>query len=115
MLRIAGSFEINPECTLGRFPEGRRSEVARRPIANRGVLQGDDRCGQGSTIGGVSQRSAFGHVYRRLGKRPPFPRAPNGLDVKLRGQGPRDYGRVARRLPAFEVRDADGVTPPKYR
>ena len=39
----------------------------------------------------------------------------NGLDVKLRGQGPRDYGRAARRLPAFEVRDADGVTPPRYR
>jgi len=47
--------------------------------------------------------------------RPPFRRAPNGLDVKLRGQGPRDYGRAARRLPAFDSRDADGVTPPKYR
>ena len=44
-----------------------------------------------------------------------FSGAPNGLDVKLRGQGPRDYGRAARRLPAFEVRDADGVTPPRYR
>jgi hypothetical protein len=42
-------------------------------------------------------------------------RPSNGSDVKLRGQGPRGYGSAARRLPAFEVRDADGVTPPKYR
>jgi len=40
---------------------------------------------------------------------------PNGSDVKLRGQGPRGYGRAARRLPAFELRDAGGVTPPTYR
>ena len=40
---------------------------------------------------------------------------PNGSDVKLRGQGPRGYGRAARRLPAFEARDAGGVTPFKYR
>jgi hypothetical protein len=40
---------------------------------------------------------------------------PNGSDVKLRGQGPRGYGRAARRLPAFEVRDAGGVTPPRWR
>jgi hypothetical protein len=39
----------------------------------------------------------------------------NGSDVKLRGQGPRGYGRAARRLPAFELRDADGVTPRQYR
>jgi hypothetical protein len=39
----------------------------------------------------------------------------NGSDVKLRGQGPRGYGSAARRLPAFEARDAGGVTPPKYR
>src|SRR4051812_20998486 len=35
----------------------------------------------------------------------------NGSDVKLRGQGPRAYGRAARRLPACESRDAGGVTP----
>jgi len=40
---------------------------------------------------------------------------PNGSDVKLRGQGLRGYGSAARRLPAFEARDADGVTPFKYR
>jgi hypothetical protein len=40
---------------------------------------------------------------------------PNGSDVKLRGQGPRGYGRAARRLPAFEARDAGSVTPRKYR
>jgi hypothetical protein len=40
---------------------------------------------------------------------------PNGSDVKLRGQGPRRYGSAARRLPAFEARDADGVTPLRYR
>jgi len=42
-------------------------------------------------------------------------RRPNGSDVKLRGQGPRGYGSAARRLPAFEARDAGGVTPFKYR
>jgi len=47
--------------------------------------------------------------------RPPCPRPPNGSDVKLRGQGLRGYGRAARRLPAFEARDAGGVTPRKLR
>jgi len=36
---------------------------------------------------------------------------PNGPEVNPRGQGPRGYGGAARRLPAFEARDADGVTP----
>ena len=40
---------------------------------------------------------------------------PNGSEVHLRGQGPRGYGSAARRLPAFEARDAGGVTPLKYR
>jgi hypothetical protein len=44
-----------------------------------------------------------------------FSRPPNGSDVKLRGQGPRGYGSAARRLPAFESRDAGGVTPLRYR
>jgi len=39
----------------------------------------------------------------------------NGPEVNPRGQGPRGYGSAARRLPAFEVRDAGGVTPFKYR
>ena len=39
----------------------------------------------------------------------------NGSDVKLRGQGPRGYGRAARRLPACEGRDAGGVTPRSSR
>jgi len=45
-------------------------------------------------------------------------RAADGIDVRLtvlevnpRGQGPRGYGSAARRLPAFEARDAGGVTP----
>jgi hypothetical protein len=38
---------------------------------------------------------------------------PNGSDVKLRGQGPRAEAGAARRLPAFEARDAGGVTPRK--
>src|SRR3954454_17155569 len=42
-------------------------------------------------------------------------RPSNGSDVKLRGQGPRGYGRAARRLPACESRDADGVTRRKLR
>jgi len=42
-------------------------------------------------------------------------RPPNGSDVKLRGQGPRGYGSASRRLPAFEGRDAGGVTPRKLR
>jgi len=53
-------------------------------------------------------------IYRHRRRYPFFGRA-NGSDVKLRGQGPRGYGRAARRLPAFEPRDADGVTPRKYR
>jgi hypothetical protein len=40
---------------------------------------------------------------------------PNGLEVNPRGQGPRAEARAARRLPAFEARDAGGVTPFKYR
>jgi len=40
---------------------------------------------------------------------------PNGLEVNPRGQGPRGYGSAARRLPAFEARDAGGVTPTTYR
>jgi len=45
--------------------------------------------------------------------RPPCSRPPNGEGAKLRGQGPRGYGRAARRLPACEARDAgrrDAVT-----
>jgi hypothetical protein len=37
------------------------------------------------------------------------------LEVNPRGQGPRGYGSAARRMPAFEARDAGGVTPFKYR
>jgi hypothetical protein len=40
---------------------------------------------------------------------------PNGLEVNPRGQGPRAEAAAARRLPAFEARDAGGVTPFKYR
>jgi len=40
---------------------------------------------------------------------------PNGLEVNPRGQGPRGYGSAARRMPAFEARDAGGVTPRKLR
>ena len=40
---------------------------------------------------------------------------PNGLEVNPRGQGPRGYGSAARRVPAFEARDAGGVTPRKLR
>jgi len=39
----------------------------------------------------------------------------NGSTVKLRGQGPRGYGRAARRLPACESRDAGGVPPCRSR
>jgi hypothetical protein len=39
----------------------------------------------------------------------------NDPDAKLHGQGPRGYGRAARRLPACEARDAGGVTPFKLR
>ncbi len=40
---------------------------------------------------------------------------PIGPEVNPRGQGPRGYGRAARRMPAFEARDAGGVTPRKLR
>jgi len=33
-------------------------------------------------------------------RRPPFAGLPNGPEVNPRGQGPRDYGSAARRLPA---------------
>jgi hypothetical protein len=39
----------------------------------------------------------------------------NGLEVNPRGQGPRAEAAAARRLPAFEARDAGGVTPRKLR
>jgi hypothetical protein len=54
-----------------------------------------------------------GWAEDRCGRRNVCPA--NGSDVKLRGQGPRGYGRAARRLPAFEARDAGGVTPTKLR
>ena len=50
----------------------------------------------------------------RIGGRREIRRA-NGLEVNPRGQGPRGYGSAARRMPAFEARDAGGVTPLKYR
>jgi len=40
---------------------------------------------------------------------------PNGLEVNPRGQGLRGYGSAARRMPAFEARDAGGVTPRMLR
>ena len=40
---------------------------------------------------------------------------PNGLEVNPRGQGPRAEAAAARRMPAFEARDAGGVTPLQYR
>ena len=40
-----------------------------------------------------------------------FSRAPNGLEVNPRGQGPRGYGSAAHGLPACESRDA-GRAPP---
>jgi len=40
---------------------------------------------------------------------------PNGLEVNPRGQGPRAEAAAARRMPAFEARDAGGVTPLKCR
>ena len=39
----------------------------------------------------------------------------NGPEVNPRGRGPRGYGSAARRLPAFEARDAGGVTPCRLR
>src|SRR6185369_10106413 len=48
-------------------------------------------------------------------RRPPFTGAPNGPGVNPRGQGPRGYRSAARRLPAFEARDAGGVTPSRLR
>ena len=48
-------------------------------------------------------------------EQPPWVGAPNGLEVNPRGQGPRVEAAAARRLPAFEARDAGGVTPFKYR
>ena len=50
-----------------------------------------------------------GNVRLRGGGRP------NGPEVNPRGQGPRGYGSAARRMPAFEARDAGGVTPCKLR
>jgi len=42
-------------------------------------------------------------------------RPPNSEGAKLRGQGPRAEADAARRLPAYESRDADGVTPSRWR
>jgi len=66
-------------------------------------------------------RTSFGARHRTnrrgwAGKvRPEDCGRPNGSGAKLRGQGPRRYGRAARRLPAFEGCDAGGVTPRKLR
>jgi len=58
----------------------------------------------------MNARSGWAGGSQRLEDGPP-----NGSDVKLRGQGPRGYGSAARRVPAFEARDAGGVTPRKLR
>jgi len=39
---------------------------------------------------------------------------PNGLEVNLRGQGPRGYGSAARGLPAYESRDAGRAPPCRF-
>jgi hypothetical protein len=59
--------------------------------------------------------TAGAHQIVAAARRPPFPGRANGLEVNPRGQGPRRYGSAARRMPAFEARDAGGVTPDKLR
>jgi len=54
-------------------------------------------------------------VFRAVGCSVSRDCRPNGLEVNPRGQGPRGYGSAARRLPAFQARDAGGVTPRKLR
>jgi len=62
-----------------------------------------------------SSRIALGHFYCCREGGLLILRAPNGPEVNPRGQRPRGYGSAARRVPAFEARDAGGVTPLKYR
>jgi len=51
-------------------------------------------------------------IFRGVGGGAAAKRLPsNGSDVKLRGQGPRAEAAAARRLPAYERRDAGTVTP----
>jgi len=59
----------------------------------------------------LPRKSSFseGVVVRSAAERLPS----NGPEVNPRGQGPRGYGSAARRMPAFEGRDAGGVTPRK--
>jgi len=57
-----------------------------------------------------------GSTARKRGEgEPERNRPPNGSDVKLRGQGPRAEADAARCMPAFEARDAGGVTPSRWR
>jgi hypothetical protein len=67
--------------------------------------------GRGTTRRSVRCRVLIGNG----GKQAACLRPPNGQRAKLRGQGPRRYGSAARRMPAFEARDAGGVTPRKLR
>jgi len=69
---------------------------------------------QGSAMEVVREVRGRSRVGRRNMQLEEFGR-PNGPEVNPRGQGPRGYGGAARRLPAFEARDADGVTPYKLR
>jgi hypothetical protein len=91
---------------------------------------GGTRGGRGSSAAfGIDRRlngftAQFDHFTRRAGEaagagggneNPEHSCRPNGLEVNPRGQGPRAEARAARRLPAFEGRDAGGVTPRKLR
>jgi len=53
----------------------------------------------------------LGRINSRRREAASFSGRANGPEVNPRGQGPRGYGSAARRLPAFEARDAGGVTP----
>ena len=57
----------------------------------------------------------WGAINSRRREAASFSGRANGPEVNPRGQGPRDYGSAARRMPAFEARDAGGVTPRKVR
>jgi len=69
--------------------------------------------GQGFSDGHCSGPAADQSRGGRGEVRPEDCCRPNGQTVHPRGQGPRGYGSAARRMPAFEARDAGGVTPCK--
>ena len=95
----------------GRFSEGDDRAACPWPTISIAAVRRPPYVRRASvySVAPASARVGGGKVRLR------YCRRPNGLEVNPRGQGPRGYGSAARGVPAFDARDASGVTSFKYR